>query len=98
VVTGDLGTVITEDLSTVALVIRRALEDGADLFQLALASEAIYEAPLRFFRPLPYNPAMSATVKRMLDNVRAKLDSTPSQDQESAQRVREDALKRRHDE
>ena len=85
IITGDLSTIIANDLATVALVIRRALKDGAELAQLAQASGATFEPPPRFRS----NPAMEASVKRILANIRAKLASTDPQDQERVRRAGE---------
>ena len=83
IITGDLGTIIVDDLATVALVISSALEDGAELSQLAQASGAIYAAPARF----KSGRTMDASVNRILANIRAKLDSTDPEDQERVRRA-----------
>ena len=85
IITGDLGTIIANDLATVALVIRRALEEGADLAQLARASGAVFEAPLR----VRSNPAMAAAANRTIANIRARLASTDPDDQERVRRAGE---------
>jgi hypothetical protein len=85
IISDDLGTIVADDLATVALVIRRALEDGAELAQLAQDSGAIFEPPPRF----KSNPALEASAKRIIANVRAKLASIDPQDQERVRRAGE---------
>ncbi len=67
----EVGTIVTNDLDTTAHIIRRALDDEAELSELAQEYGVIFRPPPK----LTSSPSMDATATRMLAHIYEKLNA-----------------------